>query len=142
MKLVISKSTYTQIVDDCESSPDKEVCGLGFSEQGKVFGTDLMVDNIHKAQNISQQELSEYQFGNEDFGLFIKYHRRILKDKKMLMIWHSHPRWKAYPSQFDITKAHPNYIYLIYSNTEKLARAFVLENVDKRVMAEVPIEVR
>jgi len=128
-KLIVSKTIYREIVDRSEKCQN-EVCGLLFSD-GSV---------LH-AKNVSDSESVEYQFSPEDYGVFLNYHRGLKTDKKVVGIYHSHPRWSANPSYTDIRKAYPNYMYLIYSCTEHLARAFVLEDTEKRVMKEIRLEV-
>jgi len=137
-ELKIDKKLYNNIAKEANKS-NVEICGLGFDTDG-----DGIVDEIKFSMNISMIPGAEYQFSPEDFYEFISYHRGTKTDKKLIMVFHSHPLWKAFPSGKDIEKAYPNYIYLIYSNVENLARAFKVDKASmkgKKIMYEIPMEV-
>lgn len=132
----IDKTLYGFIAEQSKISK-VEICGLGFDSSG-----DEAVDRLSFCKNYSKIPGAEYQFNPDDYGTFIQYHMDKKKDKKLVMIFHSHPLWKAFPSIKDVEKAYPKYIYLIYSCIEDKARAFkVDETAEKKAMYEIPLEI-
>ena len=90
--LNLHRKVYNDIVSKSKSNI-KESCGLGFSTK-----KDNVVDEITEAVNISPTEFVEYKFSPSDFWTFLEYHQGKKDDKQLVMVWHSHPKWKAYPS--------------------------------------------
>jgi proteasome lid subunit RPN8/RPN11 len=143
-QITISKSIYQQIVDKAEAETEnqKEVVGL-------VLGHDNICNGVFHCRNISTFPQAEYKMHPEDYGVFLRYHRaknpedlRHEIPQKLIGIYHSHPQWSARPSQTDIAKAYPNYIYFIYSCVSKTMTAWTLEVVaGERIMREIIIEV-
>ena len=131
--LVLHRKVYNEIVDKAKENSN-EICGLGFSTK-----KDSIIDEVMHAVNISPTDLAEYQFSPTDFWRFLEYHQGKKDDKQLVMIFHSHPSWRAYPSSTDIRKAWKQYIYLIYSCIEDRARAFKKNAGD--LMYEIPIRI-
>lgn len=129
--IFIKDELMKKIAEIAEKSPEREICGFGFSSDGHL------IDEIEVVENISEDPLGEYVMSPIAMGKFIHDRLHPNPKRQILMVFHSHPKWEAYPSKTDIQKAYSGYAYIIYSNLEKRARAFLGSGKTKKKMEEI-----
>jgi proteasome lid subunit RPN8/RPN11 len=127
MTIIIKRSDLNKIIEHSRLVFPIEACGvlLGTKENGPK--TVVMV---FPARNILESETS-YQINPQDqLDIFMKADELSLE---VLGYYHSHPNWRAQPSETDKHRANqPSSSYLIYSNVDDEVRSFQWDGVEFR----------
>jgi [CysO sulfur-carrier protein]-S-L-cysteine hydrolase len=131
MNIKIPRSIVDEIIDQARAERPRECCGL-------LGGSDSHARNRYPLQNRSPEPERRYFAAPEDlFGVM-----RRMRDvcEELVVIYHSHPRGPAYPSQTDIELAfYPEAVYLIVAlEPQTEMRAF---QINERGVNEIAIEV-
>lgn len=113
MKLILSEKALEEIVQHLEKCYPEEACGLLLGERvGEIY----KVFNVYLTQNVWEKKEERGRRYAVSPREFIKAEREAEKvGFSILGIFHSHPDYPAYPSQFDRDQAWEGYIYLILS---------------------------
>ncbi len=126
MNLNISVEGLDAIRDHAKSLPDEEVCGA-------------ILRGVHvKIRNVAKPHLRHRRFRmdpEQQMKLWALWGR-----EGELVIYHSHPRSEAKPSDEDmwVMSRNPDIFFIIYSNTTDEFRAF---RYDESLLAVVEIQI-
>jgi len=125
----LSAEQWWDLVEHAREEAPKECCGFGHGSAGRI-------EAVHRSMN-----LRDSRYGYELDGRSLLAANERDEEGQEVLIYHSHPRSPAEPSQTDINLAHyPHWTYVIVSlaETEPVVRAWRI--VDGRV-EEDPIHV-
>ncbi len=101
----IVKAALESIGEDARASYPEECCGL-------LLGKDGLVLEAVKVKNINTERAQDrYEIDPREFLMVEK--EAAKRGLTVLGIYHSHPDHPAEPSEFDRTRAWPEYFYLI-----------------------------
>lgn len=131
MSIKIPRSIVDDIINQARAEHPRECCGL-------LGGSDSHARNRYPLQNRSPEPERRYFVAPEElFGAMRRM--RDLHDE-LVVIYHSHPRTPAYPSQTDIELAfYPEAVYLIVAlEPQAEMRAF---RINDRGVNEISIDV-
>ena len=122
--MVISRTDWDALVSHAEEEAPNECCGYGRMSDGRV-------DEVFRAENLRH---SPYGYEIDSKSLLAA--NELDDDGHGVVIYHSHPRSEAKPSQTDINLAtYPHWRYVIVSlDGEPTVRAWRIE--DGRVEEE------
>ena len=123
--MVISRADWDALVEHAREEAPNECCGYARMSDGRV-------DAVFRAENLRR---SPYGYELDPKSLFAA--NELDDEGHGVVIYHSHPRSEAVPSQTDINLAHyPHWRYVIVSleGEEPTVRAF--EIVDGNVTEE------
>jgi len=116
----LKKSHYKEIVAHCESSPDREVCGV-------ITGVGNRALEVHRLDNVAQGA-GNVHYTAEPQQFFEVVSKTRLFDKEarldLVGVYHSHPRGRPYPSLIDVARAGYRTVYIIYSCTAQTMKAW------------------
>jgi [CysO sulfur-carrier protein]-S-L-cysteine hydrolase len=131
MNIKIPRSIVDEIIDQARAEHPRECCGL-------LSGSDSYARNRYPLENRSPEPERRYFAAPED--LFGAMRRMRDAREELVVIYHSHPRGPAYPSQTDIELAfYPEAVYLIVAlEPQTEMRAF---QINERGVNEIAIEV-
>jgi [CysO sulfur-carrier protein]-S-L-cysteine hydrolase len=105
MNIKIPRSIVDEIIDQARAEHPRECCGL-------LGGGDSHARNRYPLENRSPEPEKRYFAAPED--LFGAMRRMRDGSEELVVIYHSHPRGPAYPSQTDIELAfYSEAVYLI-----------------------------
>ena len=103
--LRITEASYHKVEEDAKQSYPHECCGL-------LVGKDGLVLDAVKVKNINTERAHDrYEIDPKEFLMVEK--EAAKRGLGVLGIYHSHPDHPAEPSEFDRTRAWPEYFYLI-----------------------------
>ncbi len=101
----IVKAALESVSEDARASYPEECCGL-------LLGKDGLVLEAVKVKNINTERAHDrYEIDPREFLMVEK--EAAKRGLTVLGIYHSHPDHPAEPSEFDRTRAWPEYFYLI-----------------------------
>jgi proteasome lid subunit RPN8/RPN11 len=119
----IIKATYLELINHAESGYPNEVCGVLIGKNGKI--TDYKrCRNLNEDRKRDRYELDPASFYEAD-----DWARK--NGREIVGIYHSHPDHPSIPSEFDRSRAWPEWIYIILSiNAGKYndGRAWLLDD--------------
>jgi len=129
LKIVLERNVYEFLSKLKPESIEEERCGLLIG----VKKGDFFVDEAVEVRNV-KSSVSEFELDPVESLRVFEYAERI--GKEVVGVWHTHPLWKAYPSQKDVSgmKTFPG-VWIIISRSE--IRAFVFEEGVKELKIEV-----
>jgi proteasome lid subunit RPN8/RPN11 len=105
MNIKIPRSIVDEIIEQARAEQPRECCGL-------LGGGDSRARNRYPLENRSPEPERRYFAAPED--LFGAMRRMRAACEELVVIYHSHPRGPAWPSQTDIELAfYPEAVYLI-----------------------------
>ena len=109
--LTVAAAVVRSIEQEARSASPEECCGL-------LSGTDGAITNVHPLRNESPKPETRYFASPDDL---LAAMRRIRDaGRRMMGIYHSHPRTAAYPSASDVEMAfYPEAVYFIISLESK-----------------------
>jgi proteasome lid subunit RPN8/RPN11 len=124
----ISRDHWEELVAHAREAAPKECCGYGHGSGGRV-------EAVHRARNARD---SRYGYELDPASLLAA--NELDDEGHEVLIYHSHPRSPAVPSQTDINlAAYPHWTYLIVSLAgEPQVRAW---RIDDGRVEEEPLEV-
>ncbi len=131
MSINIPRSIVDEIINQARAEHPRECCGL-------LGGSDSHARNRYPLQNRSPEPERRYFVAPEElFGAMRRM--RDVRDE-LVVIYHSHPRSPAYPSQTDIELAfYPEAVYLIVALEPKTElRAF---RINEGGVLEIAVDV-
>jgi proteasome lid subunit RPN8/RPN11 len=123
MVVRISKSTYFELIKHAESGYPNEVCGVLIGKNGEIT-VCKQCRNLNEERTHDRYELDPTSFNEAD-----DWARK--NRLEILGIYHSHPDHPSLPSEFDRSRAWPEWIYIILSiNNGKYndGRAWLLDD--------------
>jgi len=119
--IVLKESHYKEIIGHCESSPDREVCGL------VTGGGGNRALSVHQLMNTAPGR-GEVDYVVDPQGFFDVASRTRLLDKdaeqELLAVYHSHPIGLPVPSKVDVARASYRIVYIIYSVQAGMMKAW------------------
>lgn len=103
----ILESTYLELIKHAESGYPNEVCGVLIGKNGDI--TDFRrCGNLNEERTHDRYELDPTSFYEAD-----DWARK--NQLEIVGIYHSHPDHPSLPSEFDRSRAWPEWIYIILS---------------------------
>ena len=103
----ILKPTYLELIMHAESGYPNEVCGL-------LIGKNGQISDYKKCRNLNEERTHDrYELDPISFNEADDWARKM--GLEILGIYHSHPDHPSIPSEFDRSRAWPEWIYLILS---------------------------
>lgn len=140
MKIVILKQAWRQILYHVEKFYPEEACGFLI---GKFLGETYEVSKAYLASNVWEKKEEKGRRYAINPGEFLKAEREAEREKLSLLgIFHSHPDYPAYPSQFDQEQAWEGYLYLILGlrKGKVVEKGVFIFSPSKEIIA-VPLEI-
>lgn len=107
-RLVLPDDLRRRLAVLCEISFPYSLCGLLV---GRQDGTEVRVESIVQARNVSRRRGHHYLLDPED--LLAAERAAEAAGSEIVGIWHSHPNRTPVPSPFDLREAWTGYSYLI-----------------------------
>ena len=121
----IFKSAYDGIIKHAEFGYPNEVCGVLIGKEGIITSFKECI-NLNTERARDRYELDPLSFKEADDWA-------RLNRMEILGIYHSHPDHPSCPSEFDMERAWPDWVYVILSievYKYKDGRAWILEDFD------------
>ncbi len=133
--LKITKHAVEKIKEDARKAYPEECCGL-------LVGKDGVVLEAVRVKNINTERAHDrYEIDPREFLMVEKESAK--RGLSVLGIYHSHPDHPAEPSEFDRTRAWPEYLYLIVGvrkGNELTLRCWMLDENTERFREEKIME--
>ncbi len=121
MKLLIKKDCLDTLSSFKPRGVEEERCGLLIGERKS---DTFLIEEVVEVKNV-RKSVSEFELDPVET---LKIFERVEDEGKQVVgVWHTHPLWKAHPSEKDIVgmRVFPG-VWVIVSREE--IRAFVLED--------------
>jgi proteasome lid subunit RPN8/RPN11 len=129
----MSRGVLSQIVDQAQSDPTRECCGL-------LAGRDGVITHVFPAENVATNPATAYEIAPKEIFDRMREMRAARVD--LLGIYHSHPDGKNEPSPRDVESAYyPEAAYLIISPLPGAARPVRAFSIRDGCVTELEIEI-
>lgn len=127
MTVIIKRSDLSKIIEHSRLVFPIEACGILLGTKKNDSKRVLM---IFPTRNLLESETT-FQINPQDqLDIFTKADELSLE---VLGYYHSHPYWRAQPSETDKHRAnHPSSSHLIYSNMDDEVRSFQWDGIEFR----------
>lgn len=133
--LVLTRSQIEQIVAQARRDAPNETWGVMGGKDGRAL-------KVYPMQNAAPTPETRYAIDTQDFFRAI-HEIEFENDWQVVVIYHSHPKTEARPSETDINEArYPDAIYIIISLREPeqaVVRAFTIS--EEKQVAEITLEI-
>uniref|UniRef100_A0A832LVK1 M67 family peptidase n=1 Tax=Caldimicrobium thiodismutans TaxID=1653476 RepID=A0A832LVK1_9BACT len=140
MRVLLLERVWQEIRSHVERFYPEEACGLLL---GNSLGGTYQVFKAHLAHNVWEKQEERGRRYAINPGEFLKAEREAERENlSILGIFHSHPDYPAYPSQFDQEQAWEGYLYLILGLRKgKVVEKGVFIFSPSREIIAVPLEI-
>lgn len=118
--VILKSSHYDEIVAYCESSPDREVCGI-------ITGVGDRAQRVHRLDNVAAgREAVHYVADPQQFFNVVGKTRIFDKNAgiDLVAVYHSHPAGRPIPSVIDKAQAGYAVVYIVYSGLTRAMKAW------------------
>ena len=118
--ITLTQAVRTGLEKHALEAQPSECCGL-------LSGEDGVITDLHRLRNMAEEPETRYFASPEDLFSAMRQIREA--GRKLLGVYHSHPRTAAYPSPADVEMAfYPEAVYFIVSLEPTIeTRAFRIE---------------
>jgi len=136
---IVEESILSDIKNIGDINSNIEMCGI--ITGSNINNKTAIAEKIFNIPNIAYVNKSVHYL-MEPKQMFNIFKKTNILDKQskisFLSVWHTHPNCEPIPSSIDLSLAHYDVIYLIYSPLKKLFRAWKL-NKNKDGFNEIEI---